>query len=132
MKKLTPEEARSRLSDYLENALDPEARDEMQAFLAREPDAASELFALERTLSLLHRLPPREPSLDLWHEFAPQVDAFRAERRLSVARRLRAHWGELIASLSEGVILWTHLLAARARARLGRHLRPVEEGERGF
>ena len=76
---MTRDEARARFSDYLENALDPAARDEMQAFLAQEPEAAAEMIGLERTLSRLHRLPPREPVLDLWLEFAPQVEAFRAE-----------------------------------------------------
>jgi anti-sigma factor RsiW len=120
---VTREEARARLSDYLEGGLDPAARDEMQAFLAREPDAAAELIGLERTLALLHRLPPREPTLDLWREFAPQVEAFRAERRLGLAERLRGQWGLVVAGLSEGVILWTHALAERAHRRLGRHLR---------
>ena len=103
-------------------ALEPGRRDELQAFLAGEPECASELFALERTMTLLHRLPPREPSLDLWREFAPRVEAFRAERRLNLPMRLRLHWGILVAQVSEGVILWTHALAHRAHFRLHRHL----------
>jgi len=120
---VTRDEVRARYSDYLEDALDPAARDEMQAFLAREPDAAAELIGLERTLARLHRLPPREPVLDLWREFAPQVEAYRAERRLSLATRLRLHWAALLSQVSAGVILWTHALAHRAHSRLGRHLR---------
>ena len=119
---MTRDEARARYSDYLEDALDPAARDEMQAFLAREPDAAAELIGLERTLSRLHRLPPREPVLDLWREFAPQVEAFRAERRMTVVARLRLHWGALLSQASAGVILWTHALADRAHSGLGHHM----------
>ena len=121
------EQAQALYSDYLEDALNPEARDALQAFLAQNPDEAAELIALERTLSLLHRLPEREPTLDLWRELAPEVEAFRAERRLSLSARLRAHWALFVASVSEGVILWTHALARRAHHHLSPHLRPERE-----
>lgn len=120
---MTRDEARARYSDYLEDALDPQARDEMQAFLAREPDAAAEMIGLERTLARLHRLPPREPVLDLWREFAPQLEVFRSERKLSLAIRARLHWAALLSQVSAGVILWTHAIAHRAHVGLGRHLR---------
>ena len=126
------EEAQALFSDYLEDALDPAARDALQAHLAQDPDAAADLIALARTLSVLHRLPEREPSLDLWRELLPEVEAVRAERHLSLPARLRAHWSVLVASVSEGVILWTHALARRAHHHLGPHLhsaklRPEEE-----
>lgn len=120
---MTRDEARARYSDYLEDALDSQARDEMQAFLAREPDAAAEMIGLERTLARLHRLPPREPVLDLWREFAPHLEVFRSERKLSLATRVRLHWAALLSQVSAGVILWTHALAHRAHVGLGRHLR---------
>ena len=120
---MTREQARALYSDYLENALDAQSRDEMQAFLVSEPDCAAELVALERTLSLLHRLPPREPALDMWREFAPRVEEFHAARRLKWADRLRLHGAELRAQISGGVILWTQALSERANARLGRYLR---------
>jgi hypothetical protein len=119
---VTRDEARARYSEYLEDSLDPAARDEMQAFLATAPDAAAEMIGLERTLSLLHRLPPREPVLDIWREFAPQVEAFRAKRRLGLTPRLRLHWSALLSQVSAGVILWTHALASRAHVGLSRHL----------
>ncbi|MDQ2798660.1 MAG: hypothetical protein M3Y13_03335 [Armatimonadota bacterium] len=121
---MTREEARARYSDYLEDALEPAARDEMQAFLAQEPDAAAEMIGLERSLSLLHRLPSREPSLDIWRELAPHVDAYRAERRLGLNHRLSLHWSRLVSQVSAGVILWTQALAHRAHRRLSRHLLP--------
>lgn len=73
---MTREKARELFSDYLDHGLDLSQREEMQSFLAKDPDCAAELFALEHMLSLLHRLPPREPALDMWREFAPRVEEF--------------------------------------------------------
>ncbi len=119
---MTHEEARSLYSDYLDNQLDGETRDELQAFLAKTPDAAAELIGFERTLSLLHRLPPQEPSLDLWREFAPKLAAYQAERRLGLRRRLQQNWMRMLSELSAGLILWTHALADRTQARMERYL----------
>ena len=124
---MTQENARRLFSDYLEDALNPATRDALQAFLADNPDAAAELIALERTLSLLHRLPEREPSLDIWRELLPEVEAFRTERRLKPSARLRAHWAVFVSSVSEGVILWTHALARRAHHHLSPNLHPERE-----
>ncbi len=124
---MKPEDARALFSEYLEDALNPKQRDALQAYLAQNPDAAAELIALERTLSLLHRLPEREPTLDLWRELVPEIEAFRAERRLSFPARLRAHWGVFVSSVSEGVILWTHALARRAHHHLSPHLHSEHE-----
>lgn len=121
------EDARALFSDYLENALSLKERDALQAYLAENPDAAAELISLERTVSLLHRLPEREPTLDMWRELAPEIEAYRAERRLGLPARLRAHWGILVSSVSEGVILWTHALAHRAHHHLSPHLHPERE-----
>lgn len=124
---MKPEEARTLFSDYLEDALIPKERDALQAYLAENPDAAADLIALERTLSLLHRLPEREPALDLWRELAPELEAYRAERRLSLPARVRAHWSIFVSSVSEGVILWTHALARRAHHHLSPHLHSERE-----
>ena len=119
---MTLEDARGLYSDYLENSLDGATRDAMQDFLAKTPEAAAELFGFERTLSVLHRLPPREPSLDLWREFAPKLAEYQAERKQSFARRLRLNWTHLLSELGTGVILWTHALAGHAHARFERYL----------
>ena len=119
---MTREEAQALFSDYLEDALSTHKRDEMQAFLAREPECAAEMFALDRTLSLLHRLPQREPALDIWREFLPRVEAFKAERKLSWMERLRLRGEEFQAQISSGIILWTQALSECAHARLSRYL----------
>lgn len=114
--------ARTLFSDYLEKTLDPATRDAMQAFLAEHPDSAAELIAFERTLALLHRLPAREPSLDLWREFAPRMAEYQAERKMGLARRVRQNWQRMLSQVSAGLILWTHVLASRTHARLERYL----------
>jgi hypothetical protein len=119
---VTHEEARLLYSDYLDNTLDSVARDRLQVFLAETPEAAAELIGFERTLSLLHRLPAREPTLDLWREFAPKLAAHQAERRMSLWPRVRQNWIRLLSELSAGVILWTHALADRTQARCERYL----------
>ncbi len=124
---MTREEARAKGSDYLEHALSPPERDQMQAYLADHPDAAAELIALDRTLFLLHRLPPQEPSLDLWHALVPEIEQLRAERRQSLPVRLRGQWSIFAASISEGVILWTHALAHRAHHHFAPHLHVDKE-----
>lgn len=102
---MTIEEARLWYSDYLDKTLDPAARDSLQVFLAETPEAAAELIGFERTLSLLHRLPRREPSLDLWREFAPKLAEYQAEQQLGLWLRLRRNWIRLLSELSAGVIL---------------------------
>lgn len=124
---MTREEATAKFSDYLEHDLSPSERDQLQAYLAEHPGDAAELIALERTLSVLHRLPPQEPSLDLWHALVPEIEQLRAERRLSVPLRLRGQWSIFVASVSEGVILWTHALARRAHHHFAPHLHPEKE-----
>ena len=119
---MTPDEARVLFSDYLDKTLDSATRDKLQEYLASAPDIAAELIAFERTLTLLHRLPAREPSLDLWGEFAPEFAAYQAERKLSFPMRLRRNWLAMLSELSTGVILWTHALAGRTHARFERYL----------
>ena len=79
-------------------------------------------MTFERTLSLVHRLPAREPVLDLWREFTPRMAEYQAERKVASGQRLRTNWMRLLSQISAGVILWTHALASRAHARLERHL----------
>lgn len=119
---MTHEDARALYSEYVDGTLGDGERDEMQAFLAQNPDAAAELIGFERTLSVLHRLPPQEPSLDLWQEFAPKLAEWQAERRQHPWLRLKQGWMGLMSQLSAGMILWTHALASRTHARFERYL----------
>lgn len=119
---MTAEEAKDKYSEYLEGTLDAATRDAMQAFLAAQPDCAAELIAFERTLAVLHRLPPREPALDLWREFAPRMAEYQAERRAAPTRRAAHQWDRLRSQISAGLILWTHALASRTHTRFEKYL----------
>lgn len=119
---MTTDEARAMFSDYVENNLDATDKDNLQAFLAEAPDAAAELMQFERMLSVLHRLPPEEPRLDLWAEFAPRMAEYRAERKMVPVQRFRTRWSELLSSISAGLILYTHALAERTHSRFERYL----------
>ena len=86
---------------------------------------------------LVRRLPPREPSLDLWREFAPRMAEFEAEmaatRTVGLWRRMRYNGHQLLSQFSAGLILWTHALATRTHARLERYLLhdPLTQSQHG-
>ncbi|MGO8671874.1 MAG: anti-sigma factor family protein [Capsulimonadaceae bacterium] len=119
---MTSQEARGYFSDYVEGALDPDTKDRVQSYLTAHPDAAAEMIEFQRVLSIVHRVPPHEPVLDLWGEFAPKLAEFQAERKLDPAKRMETQLAGFRSNLSAGVILYTHALAAQARNRLERYL----------
>lgn len=119
---MTRDEARDFYSDYLDNTLDDGNRARLLAFWKADPAAQADFEAFARTLDVLHALPAREPSLDLWREFAPHMAAHRAERNMSLPVRIKRRWSQFRSEVSAGVILWTHSLASRTHARLERYL----------
>jgi len=119
---VTENEARSLFSEYVEGTLDEEEKDQFQAFLAANPESAAELMQFERTLSLVHRLPAQEPMLDMWAEFAPRMNEYLAAQKTDPMKRLRHKLADFRSSVSEGMILWTHAVAARTQAQLGKYL----------
>jgi len=119
---VTGDEARELYSDYLDTTLDGVDRARLLAFWDADPAARADFDAFARTLSVLHTLPAREPSLDLWREFAPHMAAHLAERKMSLPTRAKRRWSQFRSELSAGVILWTHSLASRTHARLERYL----------
>jgi len=128
---VTANEARSLFSDYIDGTIDAEQKDQLQAFLAANPDSAAELMQFERTISIVHRLPVQEPTLDLWAEFAPKMTEYLAEQKQDPMARVRHKWADLRSSVSEGMILWTHAVANRTQLQLGKYLLrdPLEDVE---
>lgn len=119
---MTRDEARALYSDYLDDALDAEDRARLLAFWEANAGMRADYDVFARTVRVLHALPAREPSLDLWREFAPHMAAHQEERRRSLPARAQHRWSQFRSELSAGVILWTHSLASRAHTRLERYL----------
>ncbi len=119
---MTRDEAGEFYSEFLDGTLSDADTARLRALWDRDPAARADFDTFARTLNVLHALPPREPSLDLWREFAPHMAAYRAEMRMSVAGRFRRRWSQFCSELSAGLILWTHSLASRTHSRLERYL----------
>jgi hypothetical protein len=82
MKKITCEEARTRLLDYAEGEVD----DVLREHLASCPDCRAELLGLENARSVLERESVPDPGAAFWGRFPDQVwKAYRAE--LAAERR---------------------------------------------
>ena len=119
---LDEDEVRSLFAEYLDGELSPELRDSVQIFLSSNPSVAAELIEFQRTIDILHRLPEREPVLDMWSAIAPDAQQYKAEFRLSVRERLIHKWHGALAAFNEGVLFYTRQVAARAHGRLSRNL----------
>lgn len=119
---LDEDEVRSLFSEYLERTLSPEVRDQVQVFLSNHASLAAELIQYERTLAILHRLPERESVIDMWPAISPEAEKYKSEFRLSLKDRIIHNWHSLIATFSEGVILYTRTVAARAQRHFSHHL----------
>lgn len=114
---------RDALSDYLEGGLDPPTRQAVFEHLSGCEECAREERELAAMLRLVYeRIPRREPSLDIWAELGPKVEAWRAEERLSAMERLRLRAGRLLGNVAAGAILFTHALAVNTEARMRKYL----------
>ena len=100
-------------------------------------EGLSEYLEEERTLAallnVLHRLPAREPVLDIWRELEPKVEAVLAEERLGMGARLQVRVGRFLSNLAAGSILFTQALAMNTEARMRKYLiqDPFLAGEEG-
>ncbi len=119
---LDEDEVRSLFSEYLEGELSPELRDSVQVYLSSNPTVAAELIDYQRTIDILHRLPEREPVLDMWSAIAPTAQQYKVEFRLSLRERLIHKWQGALAAVNEGILFYTRQVAARAHGRLTRNL----------
>jgi anti-sigma factor RsiW len=117
------EHVQEALSDYVEGDLEPPERQAVAEHLAACPECAREEQMLRRTLSVLHECVPRhEPVLDLWREFAPKMEAVRAEQRLSFAARLHLYLARFLSNVALGAILYTQSLAQNTTAHMQKYL----------
>jgi hypothetical protein len=74
-------------------------------------------------LRVLHeRVPHREPSLDIWSEMQPQVEAYWREEKLPIAARFALRTQRFLHSLAAGAILFTQALAMNTENRMRKYL----------
>ena len=113
---------REEFSDFYDDALDPSMKARVAAHIATCPPCAAEYRSFVRTLEVIRAIPPDEPAIDLWAEFAPQMAEFEAEQKYGVAQRVRRQWATVVGRVSEGAILYTRGLADRTTRRLAKYL----------
>jgi anti-sigma factor RsiW len=110
------------LSEYVEGNLPPPRRQAVETHLAGCASCARDARRLEAMLLVLHGLPAREPSLDIWMEMAPKVAQIQHEQRLSVPARLRLRIGRFLSTIAAGSILFTQALAHNTESRMRKYL----------
>jgi anti-sigma factor RsiW len=111
------------LSEYLEGGLPPPQRQSIETHLIGCADCAREKQELSALLRLFaERVPPREPSLDIWAELGPKVAAQVAEERLSLPARAQLRSGRFLNNVASGAILFTKALAANTERRLRKYV----------
>ncbi|MDX1934272.1 MAG: zf-HC2 domain-containing protein [Capsulimonadales bacterium] len=125
---------REALSDHMEGGLPPSLRQSVTGHLKDCDSCAQEEREMAAMLGFLHhRLPKREPVLDIWAEMAPKIAAIQAEERLSIAARLRLRAGKFLGTVAAGAIMFTQALAMTTETRLRKYLLadnlPIGEGE---
>jgi anti-sigma factor RsiW len=117
------QQVRDALSDYREGGLPPPARQGVAAHLSECEACAREERQLATLLTVIReRIPPREPSLDIWAELEPKVAAHMAEERMNLLKRAQVRLGRFLSSVAAGAILFTQALAMNTEAKLKKYL----------
>lgn len=117
------ENVQAALSDFVENSLSPTARESVELHLNGCDGCRHEARQLQSLLALLQeRLPAREPSLDIWAELSPKIEAIRAEDRLGIAARMKLRSGRFLGNFAAGAILFTQALAMNTQRRMQKYL----------
>lgn len=83
MKKLSPKELSQSISLYLDGALDEQSCHEFEAYLAANPEAASELEILKKQQQLLKSKPPIPSNEWFWQRLSARLEEER-NRRVTV------------------------------------------------
>ena len=135
-KRLTPQNlshdfVSERLSDYLEGNLAPSEQEAIAQYLERDTPEARETKKeaqdLARMLTVLHqKMPRREPTLDIWSEFQPQMQHYlqemSREEKMSVGSRVKLRAGRFLSNVAAGTIIFTQALAVNTETKMKKYL----------
>ena len=120
---MTCDSVRATLSDFVENNLSPTERESVELHLNGCEGCRHEARQFQSLLTLLQeRIPAREPSLDIWAELSPKIEAIRAEERLGIAARMKLRSGRFLGNFAAGAILFTQALAMNTQRRMQKYL----------
>ncbi|WP_395088220.1 hypothetical protein [Armatimonas sp.] len=88
---------------------------------------------LSEVLQLLHRLPQREPVLDVWPELEPKLVQFQLEERMGIFARWRFRCARFLSNFAFGAILFTQAVALNTETKMRRYVMPeaVSSGGEG-
>lgn len=110
------------LSDYLEGNLAPQRNSAISAHIETCVACAQEARLLTSMLSVLQKLPPREPVLEIWSELEPKVAAVIAEERMGFFERIHHRVFQILSNFAAGSILFTQAVAVNTEARMRKYL----------
>lgn len=116
------EDVRPVLSEYADETLEARARQMVADHLRICAHCDRETRQIQQMLAILHKLPAREPSLDIWRELEPKVAEARAEANLGLAARFRLQVGRFLSNVAYGAILFTQALAINTTNRMQKYL----------
>lgn len=101
------------LAAWADGELDPADAGQIEAYLAKHPDAVAEAEAARRVVSLFRDHAPPEPSTEAWTATFDRIDAALAAHQPRQMRQPRRWSGLLIIALTAAAMLGGVLLAGR-------------------
>ncbi|HEY3332049.1 MAG TPA: zf-HC2 domain-containing protein [Capsulimonadaceae bacterium] len=116
------DDIREEFSDFYDDRLDTDDKKRVAAHLGTCPRCSMEYRSFVRTLEVIRAIPAEQPVIDMWAEFAPQMDAYEAEQKFTLRERVRRWWLQIAGRISEGAILYTDGLAQRTTRRFSKYL----------
>ena len=110
------------LPDYLDGALSSEKLREFERLLQNDTVLAKETQELGELLQVLHKLPAREPVIDVWPELEPKLVQFQLEERMGVFARWRFRGARFLSNFASGAILFTQAVALNTESQMRKYV----------
>jgi len=110
------------LSDYVEGNLSAAQLREFDRARHDDPELDKEASELRTLLTVLHRLPPQEPVIDVWPELQPKLALIQAEERMGFFVRWRCRIERFLSNFASGAILFTHAVAINTERQMRKYV----------